>query len=541
MRKQEMSSKQVWSECYLGIEFGSTRIKAVLIDEQHQVIAQGAHEWENKIIDGIWTYALDDVILGLQEAYHHVKKEVKEKYDILLHHIDGIGISGMMHGYLVFDQNDELLVPFRTWRNTITKEASEQLTSLFQYHIPQRWSIAHLYQAMSQNETHCSSIRFQTTLAGYVHYRLTGEKVLGISEASGMFPIALATGNFDARMMQSFDEIVKERHLPWTLQEIFPTVLRAGEYAGVLHEEGAALLDPEGDLEAGIPCCPPEGDAGTGMVATNSIDPRSGNVSAGTSIFAMVVLEHELKKVYDAIDLVTTPTGNLVAMVHCNNGTSEINAWVQLFQELLTTLDIKVADHQLYQHLFQTSMMAKADGGGLLACNYLSGEHITGCKSGVPLFLRKPQGTFDLANFMLTLLYSSIVTLRMGMDILMKDEQIILEQIVGHGGFFKTPEVGQRIMAAALHTPVSVMETAGEGGAWGCAVLARYGCQRDQEETLEAYLCEKVFANTKMYTVQAEKTLQEGFDQYLVAYQSCLSIEKVAIKELQEEKEKEVL
>lgn len=517
------------SKCYLGIEFGSTRIKAVLIDEHHRVIAQGNHDWENQMVDGIWTYALSDVMKGLQDCYHKVKENVKDQYNITLQHIDGIGISAMMHGYLVFDENDTLLTPFRTWRNTTTQKASETLSELFQFHIPQRWSIAHLYQAMLHGEEHVVRIKFQTTLAGYVHYRLTGKKVLGIGEASGMFPIDTGRGCFHEAMAKQFDDVTKAYSHNWKLNDIFPQVVKAGEDAGVLSERGAVLLDPEGDLKSGIPLSPPEGDAGTGMIATNSINVKSGNVSAGTSIFAMVVLEKNLQNAYDAIDIVTTPDGKAVAMVHCNNGTSELNAWVHMFQELLVMTGIKISTEELYHQLFTKALQAQYDGGGLLACNYLSGEHITGFEEGLPLFIRKPQGTFDLANFLLTQMYSSIATLTLGVNMLVKKENIVIDTMFGHGGFFKTTEIGQKIMASALHVSVSTMETAGEGGAWGSAVLAAYRVNVETYKSLLDYLNSNVFAQTQIHTVQPDVKLQEGFDRYLKEYESCLQVERFAV------------
>ncbi|MGX8850491.1 xylulokinase [Amedibacillus sp. YH-ame10] len=527
------------NKSYLGIEFGSTRIKAVLIDEHHRVIAQGNHDWENKMVDGIWTYDVPDVIKGLQDCYHKLKIQVKERYDIVLRHIDGIGISAMMHGYLVFNEQDELLVPFRTWRNTITQEASEALSEVFNFHIPQRWSVAHLYQSILNNEEHVRSIRYQTTLAGYVHYRLTGKRVLGIGEASGMFPIDTNKGCFHEGMLDNFDELVASHAFDWKLKDIMPEVLSAGDDAGVLSESGAVLLDPEGDLKAGVVFCPPEGDAGTGMIATNSIKEKCGNVSAGTSIFAMIVLEKELQKAYEAIDIVTTPDGKPVAMVHCNNGTSELNTWVNMYKELLAMLNVKISTEELYDCLFQKAMEGNVDGGGLLACNYLSGEHITGFEEGFPMVIRNPQGEFNLANFMLVQMYSSIATLKLGMDILIKEENITIENLFGHGGFFKTLEVGQKIMAAGLQSPVSVMETAGEGGAWGCAVLASYRVNQKNYHSLLDYLNSSVFAKTEVHTVQPDGTQQEGFNEYMKQYKKCLHIERYVIDEMhQKESEK---
>ncbi|HEY3473197.1 MAG TPA: FGGY-family carbohydrate kinase, partial [Anaerolineales bacterium] len=454
----------------LGVELGSTRIKAILIGEDHTPIASGSHEWENRYENGLWTYSLEDVWTGLQESYRKLKEEVLEKYNIPLQTLGAIGFSAMMHGYMAFDQHGNLLVPFRTWRNTITAQASGALTELFQFNIPQRWSIAHLYQAVLNKEPHAKDISHLTTLAGYVHWKLTGQKVVGVGEASGMFPIDSKTNNYDERMLEQFNECLKAENIPWKLQDILPKVLVAGDAAGVLTEEGTRLLDPTGGLQAGIPLCPPEGDAGTGMVATNSVAERTGNVSAGTSVFAMIVLEKALSKLYPEIDMVTTPTGKPVAMVHSNNCTSDLNAWVDLFQEFMQALGVETSESKLYETLYQKALTGDADGGGLLAYNYVSGEHITHLEEGRPLFVRTPESHFTLANFMRTHLFSSLGALKIGMDILFEQEQVKIDQLLGHGGFFKTKEVGQRIMAAAMNVPVSVMETAGEGGAWGIAL-----------------------------------------------------------------------
>ena len=459
----------------LGIEFGSTRIKAVLVGEDNAPIASGSHEWENRYVDGVWTYTLEDIWTGLQDCYKNLTEDVKKQYGVALETVGAIGFSAMMHGYMAFDKDGELLVPFRTWRNTITGPASEELTKLFDFHIPQRWSIAHLYQAILNGEEHVKDVTFFTTLAGYIHWQLTGEKVLGVGEASGMFPIDIATRNWNERMVASFDELVAPKGYPWKLEEILPKVLLAGEKAGALTEKGAKLLDPTGTLKAGIPVCPPEGDAGTGMVATNSVKVRTGNVSAGTSVFGMVVLEKELQKVHDEIDLVTTPAGDLVAMVHCNNCTSDLNAWVGIFKEFAEAFGMEVDMNKLFGTLYNKALEGDADCGGLLAYNYFSGEHITGFEEGRPLFVRTPDSKFNLANFMRVNLFASLGVLKTGMDILLKEEGVKLDEILGHGGLFKTKGVGQGILAAALNTPVSVMETAGEGGAWGIAVKSSSG------------------------------------------------------------------
>lgn len=397
----------------LGIELGSTRIKAVLIDENNTPIASGSHDWENKYVNNIWTYGLDDIWTGVQDSYKKMAEDVKEKYGVTIETIGAIGFSAMMHGYMVFNKEGELLVPFRTWRNTITEKASEELTKLFNYHIPQRWSIAHLYQAILNGEEHVADIDFQTTLEGYIHWKLTGEKVIGVGEASGMFPIDIDTKNYNARMIDQFDELVAPKNFSWKLGDILPKVLLAGENAGVLTEEGAKLLDVTGELKAGIPFCPPEGDAGTGMVATNSIAKRTGNVSAGTSVFAMIVLEKELSKAYEEIDLVTTPTGNLVAMVHCNNCTSDLNAWVGLFKEFAEAFGVEVDMNKLFATLYNKALEGDSDCGGLLAYNYFSGEHITGFEEGRPLFVRSAESKFNLANFMRVHLFTSLGALKL--------------------------------------------------------------------------------------------------------------------------------
>jgi sugar (pentulose or hexulose) kinase len=516
----------------LGIEFGSTRIKAVLVDEKNVPIASGSHEWENRLVDNIWTYTLDDIWNGLQDCYKDLAKDVKEKYDTELTTIGAMGFSAMMHGYLAFDKNDELLVPFRTWRNTITEPASEALTELFQYHIPQRWSIAHLYQAILNGEEHVKNVDFFTTLAGYVHWQLTGQKVLGVGDASGMFPIDMNTGNYNERMITQFDELVADKGFDWKLKDILPGVLTAGENAGVLTEEGAKLLDPTGTLKPGIPVCPPEGDAGTGMAATNSVAQRTGNVSAGTSVFSMVVLEKDLSKVYPELDMVTTPDGSLVAMVHCNNCTSDLNAWVGIFREFAESFGIEVDMNKLFGTLYNKALEGDADCGGLLAYNYFSGEHITGFEEGRPLFVRRPDSKFNLANFMRVHLFTSLGALKTGMDILLKEEKVNLDKIYGHGGLFKTKGVGQGILAAAIDTPVSVMETAGEGGAWGIALLASYMINKAEGESLSAYLSDKVFAGETGSEMQPDPKDVAGFEEFITRYKAGFPIERAAVDSL---------
>ncbi len=519
----------------LGIELGSTRIKAVLVNDKNEPIASGSHEWENKYIDGIWTYSLEAIWTGIQDAYQALCNDVKEKYDVTVTTIGAIGFSAMMHGYMAFNEADQLLVPFRTWRNTITGEASEILTEKLNFHIPQRWSIAHLYQAMLKKEEHVAKIKSFNTLAGYVHWMLTGKKVLGVGEASGMFPIDPNTGTFDKKRIAIFDELIAAQGYSLKLENLLPGVLTAGENAGKLTEEGAKLLDPSGNLKAGIPFCPPEGDAGTGMIATNSVAQRTGNVSAGTSVFAMIVLEKELSKAYEEIDLVTTPTGSLVAMVHCNNCTSDLNAWINVFKEFTDALGVKVDMNDLYSVLYNKALEGDADGGGLLAYNYFSGEHITGFEKGCPLFVRSVDSKFNLANFMRVHLFTALGALKIGLDILLKQEGVQVDSILGHGGLFKTKEVGQKIMAAAMNAPVSVMETAGEGGAWGIAVLASYMMNKEEKETLDAYLTNKVFAGQNAVTVTPDEKDVEGFNQFIQRYRAGLAIERAAVDALDAE------
>lgn len=516
----------------LGIEFGSTRIKAVLIDENNAPIASGSHEWENQLVDNIWTYSLDAIWAGLQDAYAQMAADVKKQYDVEVEKLAGLGFSAMMHGYMVFDENDEILVPFRTWRNSITGPASEELTKLFNFHIPQRWSIAHLYQAILNGEDHVSNIKFQTTLEGYIHWKLTGEKVLGIGEASGMFPVDMNTKDYNQTMVDQFDALIADRKLPWKLRDIFPKVLVAGENAGTLTAEGAKLLDPTGKLQAGVPVCPPEGDAGTGMVATNSVKVRTGNVSAGTSVFGMVVLEKDLSKAYDEIDIVTTPTGYPVAMAHCNNCTSDLNAWVGLFKEFAEAFGMDVDMNKLFGTLYNKAQEGDAECGGLLAYNYFSGEHITGFEEGRPMFVRTPESKFNLANFMRVNLFAALSVLKTGLDILFKQEGVQADKIYGHGGLFKTKGVGQGILAAALNTPVSVMETAGEGGAWGIALLASYMVNKKDGETLDDFLADEVFHGETGVEMQPDPKDVEGFDEYLKRYKAGLPIERAAVDSL---------
>ena len=482
-----MSSEIIKSgKTVVGIEFGSTRIKAVLTDMDHNVIAQGGHTWENRLENGIWTYSLDDIWSGLQDCYKNLAADVKEKYGEDLTNIGALGFSAMMHGYMAFDKDGNLLVPFRTWRNSITEEASKKLTDLFGYHIPQRWSIAHLYQAILNGEEHVKDIAFVTTLAGYIHWQMTGEKVIGIGDGSGMFPIDSSIKDYNQKMLDQFDELIADKNLPWKIRDILPKNLVAGEKAGVLSEDGAKKLDVTGMLQAGCPVCPPEGDAGTGMVATNSVAKRTGNISAGTSVFSMVVLEKDLKKAHEELDLVTTPDGEQVAMVHCNNCTSDLNAYVGLFREFAHLTGNDISDNDLYGKLYLNALEnGDADCGGLMAYNYVSGENITGFNEGRPLFVRRPDAKMNLANFMRTHLYTALGALKAGNDILMKEEGVQADYFYGQGGFFKVRGAGDRVMAAALNTEIRMMETAGEGGPWGQAILASFMLEKRMEKALK--------------------------------------------------------
>ena len=516
---------------FLGIEFGSTRIKGVVTDENGAVLAVGGFGWENSLKDGIWTYSEEEIWNGLRACYTDVCNEVKKEYGVTVKKFAAIGFSAMMHGYLAFDESGKLLVPFRTWRNTITGEAAEALTKEFNYNIPQRWSISHLYQAILNKEEHVKDIRFFTTLAGFVHWKLTGEKVLGVGDASGMFPIDTNTGDYDGKMLAAFDKLVAGTDLKVSLKDILPKVLSAGENAGVLTAEGAALLDESGNLEAGIPLCPPEGDAGTGMVATNSVGIRTGNISAGTSVFAMVVLEKELSKVYPEIDLVTTPDGALVGMVHCNNCTSEINNWVKIFKEFYELMGQTPDMNELFTKLYSVSMNGAADCGDVMLYNYLSGEPVTGFEKGALVLARNAEADFSLANLMRSNLYSAMATLKVGLDLMLKEEGVKVDEMYGHGGYFKTKGVGTKIAAAAINAPVSVMETASEGGAWGIALLAAYMATK-QGESLSEYLSSKVFAGTKCEKCLPDAKDVEGFDKYIAKYKKCLVVERAAADNL---------
>ena len=512
----------------LGIEFGSTRIKAILVDENNNPVASGAHDWENRYENGIWTYSLDDIWTGVRHCYQEMAVDVKNKYGVTLTKVGAIGFSAMMHGYLAFDQAGKLLVPFRTWRNTFTERAASELSALFRFNIPQRWSVAHLYHALLEKEPHIASLDHINTLAGYVHECLTGERVVGVGEASGMFPIDSETGDYDRSMLEKFDDRVRGMGLSKPLRALLPQVLSAGEAAGRLTESGARWLDPTGTLQAGALCCPPEGDAGTGMVATNSVSVGTGNVSAGTSIFAMAVLPRALSRAYTEIDMVTTPAGKPVAMVHCNTCTSDLDAWVRLFGEVLSTAGTDLPKSKLYDMLYQSALQADADCGGLVNFNYFAGEPVAGLDSGCPMLLRRAGDRLKLGNFMRAQIYSALATLRIGMDILFDKENLMLTRLCGHGGLFKTPEVGQKLLAGALHTPVTVLSTAGEGGAWGAALLAAFAMQKQAGETLEEFLQNRVFGENAGSTLQPDARDEAGFNKFLKSYKAALPVEQAA-------------
>lgn len=512
----------------LGLEFGSTRIKAVLIDGQNKPIASGAFDWENTLLNGVWTYSLDEIHNGLAACYADMKRDVKEKYGVVLTKLKAFGVSAMMHGYLAFDKDDKLLVPFRTWRNTITGAASEQLSELFAYPIPERWSISHLYQAILNKEEHVGKVDFFTTLAGYVHWQLTGQKVLGIGDASGMFPIDINTKQYDANMISKFDKLVEPYAFGWKLKDILPKILLAGDNAGTLTEKGAKLLDRDGDLLPGTVIAPPEGDAGTGMVATNSVKVRTGNVSAGTSVFAMVVLEKNLSKAYNGkIDLVTTPSGDLTAMAHANNCTGEYDNWIRLFGETLSAFGCNVEKNDLYSTLLNAALKGDKDCGGLIPYNYISGESMTGLTEGRPLFVRTQNCNFNLANFMRAQLFTATGALRTGMDILFNEENVKIDRLTGHGGFFKCQEPGLTVMSSALHTPISVMETAGEGGPWGMAILASYAVNKNGK-SLPDYLEKDVFGDAKITSFEAKKEDIDGYNKFFERYTKGIAVEKAA-------------
>ncbi len=527
-----MTTKQIIQEgkAILGIEFGSTRIKAVLIDPEHKPIAQGSHTWENQLVDGLWTYSTESIWYGLQDCYADLRKDVLAQYDCEIESLAAIGISAMMHGYMPFDREQKILVPFRTWRNTNTGPAAAELSELFNYNIPLRWSISHLYQAILNNEEHVGDIDFLTTLAGYIHWQLTGQKVLGIGDASGMIPIDCSKGDYDSTMVDKFNKLIADKKFDWTLLDILPKVLPAGANAGFLTPEGANRLDVSGHLKAGIPICPPEGDAGTGMVATNAVRQRTGNVSAGTSSFSMIVLEKDLTKPYEIIDMVTTPDGSLVAMVHCNNCTSDLNAWVGLFKEYQELLGIPVDMNEIYGKLYNHALKGATDCGGLVAYNFISGEPICGLEEGRPMVVRSANDKFNLANLMRAHLHASVGVLKLGNDILFNEEHVEVDRITGHGGLFKTKGVGQRILAAAINSPISVMETAGEGGAWGIALLAAFLVNNRDNQSLASYLDTQVFSGDAGEEIKPLAEEVEGFNAYIENYKACLPVALAATK-----------
>ena len=515
----------------LGIELGSTRIKASLIAPDTTPLASGTHAWENQLRDGVWTYDMEDVWRGLAACYGSLVQDVRTRYSVELPTVAAMGLSGMMHGYVPLDVEGRLLVPFRTWRNNITGRACAELTPLLDFAVPQRWSIAHLYQSILEEQPHVPRIAHLTTLAGYAHWKLTGERAMGVGEASGMFPIDPRSGDWDAARMAKFDDVVAPRRLGWRLRDILPAVLPAGHPAGTLTAEGARLLDPSGRLPAGIPLCPPEGDAGTGMVATNAVRPRSGNVSAGTSVFAMIVLEKSLSRVHEEIDIVVTPDGKPVGMVHSNNGSSDIDAWIALFGQVGQALGADARSEDLYGRLLPLAVRGDPDAGGLLSINYVSGEHLTGFTEGRPLFARNQDSRFTLENFVRAMYYASLCALRNGMDILTEQEGVAIEEIRGHGGFFKGGDTGQRMMAAALNVPVSIPATAGEGGAWGMAVLAAYMLRADVGQSLPDYLDERI-AGSIGRPVQPDPRDVQGFAAFFERHAKGLAIEREAVKAL---------
>lgn len=531
MSKEEISKEIENGLAALGIEFGSTRIKAVLIDSKNNPIAQGDFTWENSLVDGIWTYSLEEIHNGIKTAYAQLKKDVQNNYNVQLKKLKALGISAMMHGYLAFDKNNNLLVPFRTWRNTITEEASKKLTELFNYPCPERWSISHFYQAILKNESHIPQVDFFTTLAGYAHFMLTGNKVLGIGDASGMFPIDAETGDYDNSMIEKFNSLDEVKKFSKNILDLLPKAIPAGANAGKLTKEGALWLDPTGELSEGIICAPPEGDAGTGMVATNAVAPRTGNISAGTSVFAMVVLEKSLSKAYPGIiDIVTTPDGKPTAMVHVNTCTAEYNKWVEMIGEAAELLGAEFDISKLYNLILGSAKNGDKDCGGIYTINYISGEGVTNFNEGRPIIVRSQDAKFNLANFMRSHFYSAVATLRLGMDVLFS-ENVKIDSLTGHGGYFKTEGVGLEIMAAAMHTPISAMSTAGEGGPWGMALLASYAAD-SKGRNLESWLETEVFSKTQKKTVSPNSTDVEGFNKWLEGYKMTLKIEQTAVENI---------
>lgn len=514
-------------ELSIGIELGSTRIKTIAIDKKLNVRASGSFQWENKFVDGFWTYSANDIWVGLQQSYGAMAQDLFDKTGVTLTKVNSIGISAMMHGYLAFDNNDDLLVPFRTWRNGNTKEAAKKLTDIFNFNIPERWSIAHIYQAILNKESHTSQVEFITTLSGYIHWYLTGEKVIGLGDASGMFPVDISTNNYRQDLLSEAQDLFATHGFGNSIESILPQVKLAGEFAGRLTEIGAKLLDPTEKLESGCILCPPEGDAATGMVATNSITANTGNISAGTSAFAMIVLNNKLQNYYPEVDVVTTPDGKEVAMIHVNNCTSDINDWMNLFSEVLETMGVNFSSEEMYGQIFETSLSSDDDLGGLLSYNYISGENITDVDVGHPLFIRLPNNNFNLANFMKMHLYSAFSTLKIGIDLLQENENINLSKLIAHGGIFKTKNIAQQVLSSALQEKITVMDTASEGGAWGISILGYYAAL-DEQITLEQFLNEKVFINTNEVTIEPNDKEVQNFQNYLNRMKRGLQIERDA-------------
>ncbi len=519
----------VSGQAILGIELGTTRIKAVIIDERGKSLAGGEYAWQNDYIDGVWTYSLEKVKAGLAAAYRDLKQNVLSQYGVKPVSFKAIGVSAMMHGYLVFDEVGKQLAPFKTWRNNFTEAASSQLVELFNYPIPQRWSVAHFYHCVLNGAEHVSKIAYMTTLAGYVHELLTGQKVLGICDASGMFPIDINTKDYNQAMIDALEAKLAANGIPLKMRTVLPKVLVAGSRAGTLTASGAKLLDGAGDLQAGIALCPPEGDAGTGMVATNSVKKRTGNVSAGTSLFAMLVLERELSKTYREIDLITTPAGDLVAMAHANNCTGNLDTWMNLFNELLTSFKVEVGKDELYKTLYGKALEVTGDVDSVMAYGYISGEHMTGFSEGRPLLVRKPDAPFDLARFMRANLFSTLGALKIGLDILFKDEGVKLDKLYGHGGFFKTPDIGQIMMSCATGGDVAISENAAEGGAWGIALLAAFMANA-QYDKLDVFLEREIFVDSNEKVLRASDSQMQDFAAFMKVYKACLPIERAAVE-----------
>lgn len=537
MNLRETATQIEQGQVSLGIELGSTRIKAVLINTHYETVSSGSYTWENKFENGVWTYPLSQVWEGIQSAYAKIQADVQSRYHASLTKISSIGVSAMMHGYLPFDKDDQLLVPFRTWRNNITGQAADELTKVFDFNIPQRWSIAHLYQAILNDEPHVKDVTFITTLAGYVHWQLSGRKVLGIGDASGVFPIDSQQLDYNQDFLDKFSSLEKVQKYPWNIADLLPEVIVAGHNAGQLTDFGAKLLDPTGKLQAGSLMAPPEGDAGTGMVGTNSVRKRTGNISVGTSAFSMNVLDAPLKKLHRDIDIVTTPTGDPVAMVHVNNCSSDINAWVGLFREFAKAIGAKLDTNKLYETLFDATVKSDPDAGGLTNYSYLSGENITKIDAGRPLFIRTPNAKMNLANFFLTQLYAAFAPLKIGMDILLNEEHVQTDVMIAQGGLFGTPVIGQQILANALNIPITIMNTASEGGPWGMAVLAKYA-ETGAKQPLADFLDEEVFNDPESMTLTPEPDGVKGYQKFIKRYQAGLPVESLAGQDITEEGKK---